>query len=165
MFLKTLYKTILGFILLLLSGNLYALCAGLGCTCSISVPTLNFSTYAPLSGSADNVTDTVSVTCSALVLSVAVSYTITLSQGGSGTYTQRQMTNGGATLNYNIYTDSGRTLIWGNGAGGTSDITDSYTLVSSPTTKNYTAYGQIPANQTSAIPGSYSDSIVATVTF
>lgn len=47
---------------------------------------------------------------------------IVLSQGFSGTYSPRTMTNGTDTLAYNLYTDGSASVIWGDGTAGTTDF-------------------------------------------
>ncbi|KCZ59660.1 hypothetical protein HY30_13725 [Hyphomonas chukchiensis] len=142
-----------------------ATCTGLGCSCSISSDDVSFGTYDPLSGSNHDATGEVRVTCGALVASVGVSYTISLSSGSSGTALSRSMANGGSTLAYNLYTNPSRTSVWGNGAGGTVTLGNSYTLsLLFPKTDAFPVYGRIPPGQTVGA-GSYADSLVATVTF
>lgn len=142
----------------------WATCLGLNCTCSISASAINFGGYAPQSGTATDATGTTTVTCSALVLGLAVAYEIQLSTGGSGSYAPRYMISGANHLNYNIYSNASRTQVWGDTTGGTVSVSDNYLLSVSPTVKNYTTYGRIWASQNVAA-GSYTDSIVATVIF
>lgn len=141
-----------------------ATCIGVGCTCSISAGTFNIGAYAPLSGSTTSGTGTVSVTCSALVVGLNVSYVISLNQGSSGTFTARTMTLSAVPLNYNIYTTSGFTSVWGDGTSSTVTVSDSYILNVLSTTRNYTMFGLIPASQNVG-PGTYTDTITATVTY
>lgn len=87
----------------------------------------------------------------------AASYTLALSTG-QGSFTNRSMLNGSHAMNYNLYTDSLHTQVWADGTGAT------HTVAGSGTTGSYSVYGQIPALQ-NAYVGSYSDSVVVTVTF
>ena len=145
--------------------NAYATCVGLGCNCTVAASTFNFGTYDPLSSISSTSTGTVSVTCSALVLNALVNYDIQLSTGSSGSYAARTLVYGINNLAYNFYIDASRTIIWGDGSSGTSIINDGYLIeLLAPVTRNYTIYGEIPAEQTVA-PGSYFDTIVATVVF
>jgi len=157
-------QMMVGFMVLGWSVSAMATCIGVGCSCSISATPVAFGNYNPLSSSAVTTTGTISVTCSALVASLNVSYTVTLSQGNSGSYTPRTMTHGIYSLQYNLYLDSLYSSIWGNGSGGTSFLTDSYILNLFSETRNYTVYGRVPGSQNVGT-GSYTDSIVATVTF
>ena len=139
-------------------------------TCSVSVPGLAFGAYDVFAAGALQSTTTVSVTCtrqSGDGTSITVNYTLALSTGASGSYAQRRMTSGANTLNYNVYTNSARTLIWGNGGGGSNLVAGSMTLVRTthPTqTDQYTVYGSVTALQDVAT-GAYADSLTLTETF
>jgi spore coat protein U-like protein len=131
----------------------------------VSADPLDFGVYNPLSGSHADAVGNVSVTCGALVLGANISYEVTLGTGMSGGASNRTMSNGSGTLNYNLYTDSSRVLVWGDGAGGTHTITHSYLLsLIFSTTDNFPVYGRIPSGQ-NAEAGSYSDTILVTVIF
>ncbi|MDO8838569.1 MAG: spore coat U domain-containing protein [Parvibaculum sp.] len=142
-----------------------ASCLGIYCTCTVSATGHNFGTYDAIQRNAVTSSNTVTVRCVALVLSVAVSYEIRLSSGSSGSYNQRQMMSGANTLGYNLYTNSSRTTVWGDGTGGTQTVTDGYLLqLLFPVTRNYTVYGRIDGGQNAAA-GSYSDVITVTVLY
>jgi spore coat protein U-like protein len=87
---------------------------------------------------------------------------IDLSAGNSGDALARTLTGTTTPLSYNLYLDAAHTLVWGNGAGGTSHH--------GPTTPpdaqdvTVTVFGLIPDRQ-SVVAGSYSDTIVATILF
>lgn len=132
-------------------------------TCSAGGNTVAFGNYNVLSSTPTDGSATLSVTCNDLI-SILVDYTITLSTGSSGNYTARTMQNAGRNLQYNLYTDAARTIVWGNGSGGSSSVVDGYLLSVLSITKFYTVYGRVPAQQVVPI-GGYSDSIVMTVTY
>jgi spore coat protein U-like protein len=69
------------------------------------------------------------------------------------------MTSGGATVNYTLYSDSGRTTIWGNTVG-----TNTVAATGNGTGQNYTVYGRV-SSQTTPAPGTYTDTITVTVTY
>ncbi|MDQ8038782.1 MAG: spore coat U domain-containing protein [Rickettsiella sp.] len=143
----------------------YAACSGLGCACAVSpAPTaVAFGNYNPISGTATTANGNIAVTCSALVI-YSASYVISLNAGNSGSFATRFMNLSGNHLNYNLYTTTARTTIWGDGTAGTSTINDSYTSIGLSTTRNYTVYGLLPALQ--ALPvGTYTDTITVTVTY
>ena len=134
-------------------------------TCSTSATSLAFGGYNPFSVTALDSTGTVTVSCSlGGLLSLLVSYQIKLSAGGSGTFSPRRMSSGANTINYNLYTTSGRTTVWGNGTGGTGTVSDGYLLGLGTTVRNYTVHGRVPALQ-NARSGSYLDSITVTVEY
>ncbi len=133
--------------------------------CTVSTTGLQFGQYRPLSSTNHERTGTIQVQCSLLgLVGLLVSYEISFNTGGSGTYTNRRLLGPVNTLNYNLYKDASRTIILGNGTGGTQTITDGYLLSLTPLTRTYTIYGRIPANQ-NVRTGSYSDSILVTVTY
>jgi spore coat protein U-like protein len=86
-------------------------------------------------------------------------YDVTLSVGQSNSYATRFMRNGANKLNYNLYTNASRTIIWGNGSGGSSALT-----VSRSSTSTLTIYGLIPEGQDVTF-GTYTDFITASVNF
>jgi len=98
---------------------------------------------------------------------VKTSYTIALSTGASGTFAQRQLRSGASALSYNLFTDAGRTRIWGDGSGGSAFVAG--TLLVNPgnfafNEVAHAIYGRIPAQQ-SADSGVYADQILVTLTF
>lgn len=134
-------------------------------TCSTSATSLSFGSYNPFTVTPLDSSGTVTVSCSlGGLLSLLVSYQIKLSAGGSGTFSPRRMSSGGNTLDYNLYTTSGRTTIWGNGSSGTGSVSDGYLLGVGTTVRNYTVHGRVPAKQ-NARAGGYLDSITVTVEY
>ncbi len=123
-------------------------------TCVISATALAFGTY---TGIAATGTSTVSVTCTN-----TTAYNLALNAGlGSGsTVTTRKMTGpSSATLNYALYSDSARSVNWGITSG-----TDTVSGTGNGSVQALTVYGALPAGQYVA-PGSYSDTITATVIY
>ena len=128
----------------------------LAATCTInSASTLNFGNQGILSTNVDQ-TSTIQVTCTN-----STPYNIGLDAGtGTGaTVATRKLTSGGATVNYSLYSDSGRTTVWGNTIG-----TNTVTGTGNGAGQNYTVYGRIPS-QTTPAPGTYTDTITVTVTY
>jgi spore coat protein U-like protein len=66
---------------------------------------------------------------------------------------------GSAKLGYKLFRDSGHTLNWGNTVG-----TDTVTGTGKGSIQAVAIYGQLPAGQYVA-PGSYADTITATITY
>jgi spore coat protein U-like protein len=132
--------------------------------CTISATTLNFGNYDPFSTHSSTPLDgtaTVTVACT-----TGSSASVTLGQGNhagggsSDTAPVRRMADAGAAhyLGYDVYRDSGRNTVWGNTAATGADVTGT------GTTADLTVYGRIPGGQSGYV-GSYTDSVVATVTF
>jgi spore coat protein U-like protein len=125
-------------------------------TCTInSASTLNFGTQGVLSANVDQ-TSTIQVTCTN-----TTPYNIGLNAGaGTGaTVATRKLTSGANTVNYTLYSNSGRTTVWGNTVS-----TDTVAGTGNGAAQSYTVYGRIPA-QTTPAPGSYTDTITVTVTY
>lgn len=149
--------------LLLASSKVDAAC--LACTCSMSTTGLTFGAYSPLAATPADVTGSIRVQCSLLGLAaLIVAYTIELSPGNSGTFSDRTMTGTGGTLRYNLYTTPQRTTVWGNGANGALPLSDSYLLGLLGVTRDYTVHGRIPAGQ-AVRPGTYMDSLIVTLSY
>jgi outer membrane usher protein len=89
-------------------------------------------------------------------------YSVALGPGQTGTGpTARLMTTTGGAITYGLYKDNAHTLPWGDAAAGAG------TLVSGTGTgagQTYTVYGYVPV-QTTPKPGSYTDSVVITLTY
>ncbi len=123
-------------------------------TCGVSATDLAFGTYA---GSQTDNTSTITVTCTN-----TTPWNIGLNAGTSSgaTVTTRAMTGpGSATLNYALYSDSGHSTNWGNTVG-----TDTVSGTGTGSTQDKTVYGRVAGSQYPA-PGSYSDTITATVSW
>ncbi len=136
--------------------------ADVSANCTISTTALSFGSYDPIvtHKSTDLLgTGTVTTTCTN-----GASVTVTLDQGSNPAAGStddvplRQMANGSNKLAYFLYSDSGRTTVWGNTSGtGKSDT-------GTGEASALTIYGKVPKDQNVAA-GSYSDTVIATVTF
>jgi spore coat protein U-like protein len=130
--------------------------------CTLQTNPLNFGGYNPFSVNATKISNAVIViSCTGNI--PKTNYTIALSPGSSGTYSARKLSNGRSSLTYNIYTSSAYNQIWGNGTGGSVIV--SATVQGYNYSKSYYAFGQISAKQTSATPGTYTDTIIYTITY
>jgi spore coat protein U-like protein len=109
------------------------------------------------SGSTGNASSALSVTCTN-----ATPYNVGLSAGvaSGATVNTRKMTGpASALLSYSLFSDPSRTLNWGQTIGS-----DTVTGSGSGAVQALTVYGQTPAGQFLA-PGTYTDTITATVTY
>ena len=122
--------------------------------------------FGPFDGATDlTQTATISVRCTS-----GTPYEVELSPGASGDYNTRTMSDGGTpanTLAYNLYTDAGHTLVWGDGTtSGTDSESGVGTGLSAAQTQNHTVYGELVAAGNEDAPvGNYSDTITATVVY
>lgn len=124
--------------------------------CNVSATTLNFGTSGVLTANKD-ATSSLTVTCTQ-----AVTYTVGLSAGvGAGaTVAARKMTGPSSnTVTYSLYRDTARTLVWGVTIG-----TNTIAGTGTGSGQVNTVFGRVPP-QTTPIPGTYTDTITATVTF
>lgn len=128
--------------------------------CTISTTNVAFGSYNVFDATPTDTTGGITIKCSILE-ALLVNITVSLSQGASGTYSPRTMRRGSEPLPYNLFLDANRTSIWGNGSGGTSQYTAPRGLW---TTQNATIYARIPAGA-DVSPGTYTDTVVATVNF
>lgn len=123
-----------------------------------SVATMGFNNYNPASGTALTATTVLNVFCT-----LTTPFTVSLNVGtGGGSFTTRLMANGANTLQYNLYTSSAYTTVWGDGTGTTGTVasTGAGVLTAQP----LTIYGKIPINQY-VVATNYSSTITATVTY
>jgi spore coat protein U-like protein len=132
-------------------------------TCSVSTSGEAFGNYDSIGGQERDTLGTITVTCSGTI-GDTVNDSISLTSG-SGSYSQRSLSGPSTGLDYNLYTDSSRTVVWGDGTNGTQTLSDGFVLSSSTETRQYTVYGRIPAGQTQCPVGTYNDSIIVTLTY
>jgi spore coat protein U-like protein len=131
------------------------------CRIDTSSAQIAFGTYDPLSALPLDGTGTIDVICDKNNVMVRVE----LDRGGGGSYLPRQMHFGTQSLAYNLYVDTTRSTVFGNGGGGTqagggetSEIGGGQFRARIP------VYGRIAPGLDAAF-GSYSDSINVSVTF
>jgi len=132
----------------------FSVTATVAASCTLSAAALGFGTY---SGAQITVNSTVSVTCTN-----TTPYNVGLNAGTAtgATVTNRSMTGpSSALLNYTLYSNSGLTTNWGNTVG-----TNTVAGTGSGSAQSLTVYGKIPAKQY-VRPGSYADTITATITY
>jgi spore coat protein U-like protein len=119
---------------------------------------------------ADDSVGSVTVTCRNVSGGAdRISYTVMLSNGQyGGSAATRAMGAGNNRLGYNVFTDPARTQAWGTGTGGTVIATGAMTVGpgngNNVKTVVHSVYGRIPQLQDAA-PGTYTDTMVVTLTF
>jgi spore coat protein U-like protein len=126
--------------------------------CKIAATNVNFGT-AGVINSALPATGTITAQCT-----YGDNYSIALNGGSASgaTVTSRAMTlaGGGATVGYGLYADAGRSTIWGDGTAGTTTSGSS----ANGSNQSFTVYGLVPAQRT-PVPGNYSDTVTATISY
>jgi spore coat protein U-like protein len=157
--------TRLGWLLILLGGS--GATAQAAVNCLVSANPVSFGTYNPLTATPRDSTGRVSVSCtnSPPGGTVSVTYRLRLGAGGAASFAPRQLGSGPNRLNYNLYSNTGRTNVWGDGTSGTVTVTGSFSVQLNRTrSRNHSVHGRIPALQDPAA-GSYTDNIVVTLEF
>ncbi len=121
----------------------------------ITTNTLDFGTQGILTANVDT-TATFDVQCTN-----TTAYNLQLDAGttAGGTIATRKMVNGGATVDYMMYRDAGRTLNWGETNG-----TDTVAGTGNGAVQTITIYGRVPAQATPAA-ATYTDTVTVTVEF
>lgn len=137
--------------------------ATVSANCTITTAPVAFGAYDPIVTNATNAlngTGTVTVTCTnGSAVAVTLDQGTNPAGGSTAAVPLRQMKDSGTDhLAYALYQDSNRTTVWGNTVG--TSVSDT----GNGTAQNLTVYGAVTAGQN--VPaGSYSDTVVATVTF
>ncbi len=133
--------------------------ATISAECTVSTVSITFGAYDPVVTNAATPLDstgTVNVYCTTGTLA-----TISLDLGSHFTGTTRRMLSGAANfMNYEIYKDAARTIVW-NSTNTNSGTSTSKTI---PINNGFIAYGRVPAGQD--IPaGGYNDTVLVTVNY
>lgn len=134
-------------------------------TCNVSATGITFSGYDVFSVTPNDSTGTITVVCDwpspppptqPPLVSVSIGPSPT-----SGGFNPRQMRHPsrGDLLNYNLFTDTARSTVWGDGTGGTSSVSHRVTRNKPWVT---TVYGRIPARQNLSA-GLYSETLTVTI--
>jgi spore coat protein U-like protein len=123
--------------------------------CTVGATSISFGSHGILSSNAD-AQGTLSIQCNQ-----SLPYAVSLDGGLSGATnpTQRTMTFSAASVVYGLYQDSARSLPWG-ASSGVNTVSGTGTGL----TQTLTVYGRV-APQTTPTAGTYTDTIVATVTY
>ena len=119
-------------------------------SCTVSSSAVAFGDYTPLTSASRQ--GTLTVNCSSGTI-----YAVALNEGGAGDGTSRHMVRAdGATIAYDLYSDSAHTQRWGSGA-------NSQAGTGSGADKTMTVYAAIPPSAAPA--GNYSDNVTVMVSY
>jgi spore coat protein U-like protein len=91
----------------------------------------------------------------------AGSFTVGISNGRGGKGSRQMIGPGGGNLEYRLFSDSGRTIPWGDGLAEGQPVAGSS---DGESPQRLTIYGAVPA-QSGIVPGEYVDSVEVTLTF
>ncbi len=126
--------------------------------CTVSTSALAFGNVDTLSGSNVDGAGGLSVTCTN---GTAWTAAAGVGSGSGASFSSRRMTSGSNLLSYNLFTDSGRTSVWGDGTGSTATLAGT----GSGSAESVTVYGRVGSGQTSAPAGAYADTVAVTVSY
>jgi spore coat protein U-like protein len=136
--------------------------ASVAANCTVSTSPVNFGSYNPLSAATVTATGQVLLRCTRGTIPA-----VALDNGGNAAGGQRRMANGGEFLAYNLMRPTGNDA--GDAcpaAGAGTSWSSAFTLTSAPSSaqRTFNVCGQLPGAQD--VPaGTYTDTVVATVTF
>jgi spore coat protein U-like protein len=132
--------------------------AAMSCTI-VSVTGVSFGAYDVFNASPLDSAGAVSLRCTSVAMADMI--TIQLGRSGSGGFLPRAMSHGRFRLEYNLFLDAARTVIWGDGTSGTSAYT---ARPAEGVVTSLPIFGRIPPRQ-NVEAASYSDQIVLTLLF
>ena len=145
-------------------------------SCSFSATNMNFGAVDILSATPVSSTSTISVSCSGGLLDLGkrllICPDIGAGSGGASSAAARQMLNGASSLNYQLYSDNGRSVVWGSSSWPYPSRAPVYALTMSllngslvGATGNLTVYGTALGTPSTALPGSYTSSFASGTSF
>ena len=127
-------------------------------SCRLNTRPLDFGAYEDGSPAAVLTTATIDLVCRGIGEATAAIVTAGPS-ANTGTYQNRALRNGDSYLRYQVYINSARTIVWGDGTQDTQPV-----VVPGPATnRSFTVYGGMGNSQSGEV-GRYSDVLRITVT-
>jgi len=137
--------------------------ATIGVRCTLLTTPLSFGNYGITDPTPRDVEGVISLNCTQSIINFIMHLRLGQGQqpaaGSSTAAPRRQMSDGnGSVLRYDIYRNAARTQVWGDTIG--TAVFPGF----GPYPRLVPVYGRIPALQT-VPPGSYADTVVATLLF
>jgi spore coat protein U-like protein len=139
--------------------------------CTGTASNLNFGSISPVAGTATSATSTITISCSGFAPNTQhqpVRACVNLGTGSGGSsYAPRIALNGVNQLQYNLYTNSAATTVWGTRLSTTYgpvsvDIPLTVNAGNASGSVTLTVYGRVPAAQPTLIAGTYTSSFAGT---
>jgi spore coat protein U domain-containing protein, fimbrial subunit CupE1/2/3/6 len=127
--------------------------------CTVSSSGVAFGTYDVFATAPTDSTGTVTFRCTQRDKDIRIS----ISQGSSPTFLPRQLTRPGSLLFYNLFLDAARTVVWGDGSGGT-DAYYNHNPQGNNADIELTVFGRLPPGQDASV-GTYTDTVIVTIDF
>lgn len=134
---------------------MFLMCMGeaWGQDCTVSAIPVQFGQYITIEASPVDAIGSVNVSCGS-----STPFTVKLDAGENSysSFHPRKLrsASSGATLNYNLYLDSARTKVWGDGTNNTFIRSG----IGIGTSQQFSIYGRIPGSQNVSV-GSFNDSV------
>jgi spore coat protein U-like protein len=138
--------------------------AALAQSCNFNISSVTFTNVDTLSANNTDVTATIAVSCTGVSLTtVRICPSIGAGSGGA-TASARQMVSGASTLNYQLYQDPGRSVVWGSynwALPGTPPTVDLPLALNGTGSTTLTIYARAFGGQGTVPPGTYTTSFTA----
>lgn len=139
--------------------------SGPNISCSIAATPLAFGEYLPYRAVPTESISEITVTCTTSG-NVEEPWSGVIFLVGPRPAIDRQMRQGPDALQYRLYLDPARTMVWGDNDGMANSLPISGTVSPSvPFRQTIVVYGHIPAMQTSSPVAQYGDQITATLSY
>jgi spore coat protein U-like protein len=133
-------------------------------SCNFSISSVNFVNVDTLSSANTDVTATVAISCTGVSLTtIRICPSIGAGSGGA-TSSARQMVSGASTLNYQLYQDPGRSVVWGSYSwsfSATPPTIDLPLALNGTGSTTATIYARAFGGQGTVAPGTYTTSFSA----
>jgi len=126
--------------------------------CSIQLSPFSFGNYDQGNAAPLDVTGQIGVRC----VGSTGTFVAQIGAGGSGSFAQRQMLSSAFRLDYNFYLNPSRTIVWGDGTGG-SQVSGGKAQPGQQTF-SLPVYGRVFPRQ-SVGAGTYRDDVLVTIIF
>lgn len=131
-----------------------------GQSCNFGISDVSFGAVDVIAGGAVDTTATLTVNCTGVGVALRICPSIGAGSGGADAGARKLIGPGGATLDYQLYQNPARTIVWGShtwGLPGTPPTIDLPLVLGSGAT-TVTVYARMFAGQSGAPAGSYSSS-------
>ena len=130
-------------------------------SCTITAGAMTFASYDPTATVDNDANASITSTCTAGASgNIKISQGLNPHAGSNDNIPIRRMVAAGdaaSFLDYEVFSNSGRSVVWENGTGVGYTGTGSAVPL--------TVYGSVAAGQTSAVSGSYSDTVTVSINY
>jgi spore coat protein U-like protein len=130
-------------------------------SCTIAAGAMTFASYDPTATVDNDANASITSTCTAGASgNIKISQGLNPHAGSNDNIPIRRMVAAGdaaSFLDYEVFSNSGRSVVWENGTGVGYTGTGSAVPL--------TVYGSVAAGQTSAVSGSYSDTVTVSINY